>query len=171
MKVIWGNRSKFCVNLGENSLSKNSIFAKFNYALNKCSFTSDKFAWQFVGISSLYSWKLVKKWPLTRTPEKFCVMTYSFFELIWKCIVSVMFCVNLNQFSIVEIFLLQLLCCSYGISLYFLCKYELFITNFWNTPTQNKMRDDHIFFSLILTYQGMLYLILNLNRFSIVETN
>jgi hypothetical protein len=26
--------------------------------------------------------------------------------------------------------------------------------------SRNKMRDDHIFFSLILTYQGMLYLIL-----------
>jgi hypothetical protein len=27
-------------------------------------------------------------------------------------------------------------------------------------PPRNKMCDDHIFFSLILTYQGMLYLIL-----------
>jgi hypothetical protein len=27
-------------------------------------------------------------------------------------------------------------------------------------PPRNKMRDDHIFFSLILTYQDMVYLIL-----------
>jgi hypothetical protein len=56
----------------------------------------------------------------------------------WKCIVSVMFCVNLSKFSIVEIFLLQLLCCSWRISHYFLCKYELLITNFSNNTHEIK---------------------------------
>jgi hypothetical protein len=60
------------------------------------------------------------------------------FLTIWMRIVSVIFCINLNKFSIVEIFLLQLLCCSWGISHDFLCKYELFITNFWNTPIKFK---------------------------------
>jgi hypothetical protein len=65
-------------------------------------------------------------------PEKFCMMTYYFVLIIWKRIESVMFCFNLNKFSIVQNFLLQLLCLSWGISLerYFLCKYELLISSF-----------------------------------------